>query len=472
MAQIQSGASADLLTIDPGAKGARTVLYDADGAPVCLANRSSEAGISKAGLPIGGWNDGNFRLARTDRIGSFGMSWHNTLLHEPVEGTVLNTSAWVNANTAFVTAQTATGINLNSTNLTTANAVTTFTSLKQLLKTQRTPLALRFRARVSTVANSVAELGFGLPSGIAAIANGAYWQFTTGGAVQPVVSINGLDITGTNVASSLVGTNYYTFDIIADDDSVKFTIQDSNTGIVLSEQELTVPLGQSRLWAVTHLPVFCRLFNGAIAPVSAPVLLVTDIYVSILDANWNKPWSHTLASMGKSALYSPTTLAQVQQFVNSAAPASATLSNTAAGYTTLGGLFQFVAVAGAVTDYLLFGFAVPAPYQLVITGLVIDAWNTGAAVATTPTLLTWGLGTNGTAANLTTGNFVRTPVGAQSLPIGTVVGASVQQISRQFQTPVVCEAGRFFAVILRMPVGTATASQVIAGSVGIDGYFE
>lgn len=50
--------------------------------------------------------------------------------------------------------------------------------------------------------------------------------------------------------------------------------------------------------------------------------------------------------------------------------------------------------------------------------------------------------------------------------------ANVAQIARQFQTPVVCEAGRQFAVILRMPVGTATASQIVQGSVSIDGYFE
>jgi hypothetical protein len=472
MAQIQSGASSDLLTIDPGAKGARAVLYDASGNPISLTDKLSDNGINKAGIPIGGWNDGNFRVARTDRIGSLGTTWHNTLFHEPVEGAVLNTAAWVNTNTTFVTAQTATGINLNSTSLTTANAVTTFISLKQFLKTQKTPLVVRFRARISTVANSVAELGFGMPSGTTSIANGAYWQFTSGGAVRPVLTINGTDITGTNVAGSLVGTNYYIFDIIADDDSVQFTIQDSNTGIVLSEQKLTVPLGQPRLWAVTHLPIFCRLFNGVIAPTSAPVFLLTDAYVFALDANWNKPWPHVLASMGKSALYSPTALTQTAQFANSAAPTSATLSNTAAGYTTLGGLFQFAAVAGAVTDYLLFSFTVPSPYQLVVTGISIDAWNTGAPVAVTPTLMVWGLGVNGTAANLNTGAFIRSTLGSQSFPVGAAVGANVAQIARQFQTPVVCEAGRQFAVILRMPVGTATVSQIIQGSVNIDGYFE
>jgi hypothetical protein len=34
------------------------------------------------------------------------------------------------------------------------------------------------------------------------------------------------------------------------------------------------------------------------------------------------------------------------------------------------------------------------------------------------------------------------------------------------------ESGRFLHVILAVPVGTATASQVIRGTVTIDGYFE
>lgn len=46
------------------------------------------------------------------------------------------------------------------------------------------------------------------------------------------------------------------------------------------------------------------------------------------------------------------------------------------------------------------------------------------------------------------------------------------QIVRTFSTPIHAPAGRWFHVILRMPVGTATASQVIAGNVSVEGYFE
>jgi len=65
-----------------------------------------------------------------------------------------------------------------------------------------------------------------------------------------------------------------------------------------------------------------------------------------------------MTGMGLSAAQSYTT--GLANYANSAAPASATLSNTAAGYTTLGGQFQFAAVAGAETDYALFAYTVPA----------------------------------------------------------------------------------------------------------------
>ena len=53
-----------------------------------------------------------------------------------------------------------------------------------------------------------------------------------------------------------------------------------------------------------------------------------------------------------------------------------------------------------------------------------------------------------------------------------MVGAKAERISKAFRTPLHCPFNRFVHVILRMPVGTATASQVIAGMVNIEGYFD
>lgn len=53
------------------------------------------------------------------------------------------------------------------------------------------------------------------------------------------------------------------------------------------------------------------------------------------------------------------------------------------------------------------------------------------------------------------------------------IGATATRVQKNFTAaPIVCESGRFVAVILRMPVATATASQVVQGLVGIDGFYE
>jgi hypothetical protein len=193
--------------------------------------------------------------------------------------------------------------------------------------------------------------------------------------------------------------------------------------------------------------------------------------VSALDSDYNLAVQDLMALMHRGIIDNPLTGAQLAAWANSAEPANATLSNTAAGYTTLGGKFQFAAVAGAATDYALFGFQVPAPATLVITGMSIDTWNVGAAVATTATLLTWGIKNNLTAVSLATATGNAIGVGAQVLPVATPIGGLANRLDRRFSSPIVCGPGRFIDVILRMPVGTATASQVIAGMINFEGYF-
>lgn len=289
--------------------------------------------------------------------------------------------------------------------------------------------------------------------------------------MPPGDTVNGVDQTGSDVRGLLNFANYYTFDVFLDDDEAVFIIQDTSTGLILSRQSIKLALSAQRLWSSSQVALQMRVYNTGVAPATAPQMFVTDVYCALLDGATNAPQSHVLASMLRDASAHPQTGAQLAQFANSAEPASATLSNTAAGYTTLGGKFQFAAVAGAATDYALFGFQVPSPATLMVTGIDIETWNTGAAVATTPTLLTWGLATNQTAVSLATAGAARVGLGAQDLPVAAAIGARAQRLSKQFATPIVCGPGRYLDIILRMPVATATASQVIAGMVNVEGYF-
>jgi len=170
--------------------------------------------------------------------------------------------------------------------------------------------------------------------------------------------------------------------------------------------------------------------------------------------------------------------AQTANHGNSAAPSSASLSNTAAGYTTLGGRFQFAAVGGADTDYALFAYQVPATHRLVVDRIGISTVNTGAAVATTATILDWSLGINSTAVSLATTDSGdtfgprRLPLGMQSFIVGAAIGAAAADLVREFPAALLIEPSKYLHVILAMPVATGTALQIIRGDVAINGWFE
>jgi hypothetical protein len=473
---VRDGDDSTTAKVDSASRGVRAHLVDPSGNPLAATEFDFPSSIE--GLPIIGQTDGNIRSIRTDRFGNIGTSVANPVIWEQMEGAVLNTQRWVNTATTFVTAQNAQGINLNNTNLTTANAVNVLISRKRISRISRNPIQVKFRARLSNFANSVNEVGVadGV-TGTTQILNGVYFQCTTLGAVQGVVALNGVEtvVTLNTFGGFTYNANageHYTFDILIDDDSVDFFIQTTASSRIVARGTFKVPNNAQRMIQGTKFLAFSRCFNSATVPATAPVHILNFFYMGFTELQISKPWPDILAGNSQHGRISPTAFTQTAQFANSAAPASATLSNTAAGYTTLGGLFQFAAIAGAATDYLLFSFTVPAPYSLHVKGITIESWNTGAAVATTPTLLVWGFGTNGTAANLGTGGFIRGTLGSQSFPVAAAVGANTNQINRRFEVPLVIEPGLILAIILRMPVGTATASQIVQGLVDIDGYFE
>jgi hypothetical protein len=454
---------------------ARTVLYGTT-TPVAKT-RGTFVNAADGILPVGGINDDTHRPLRLDRMGGTALALNTVVFHEPFEGATLSSpNRLTAASTTFAPAQTAVGgYNFNPTNLTTAAAASLLTTNRRFAKYQRCPLQVKIRARVGTVANSIVEFGFGLPaSQTAAPTVGAYWQVTTGGVLQAVLTYNSTDIASTPVV--MPGgwqNNFYTWDVILDDDEALFFVQATATGEIIAERRIQLPDPQVRLWDATRLPVFARVHNVG-TPASAPAFILSGIDVVMLDAFFNKPWAQTSAALGFGSEVLPTTFAQAANYANSAAPTSATLSNTAAGYATLGGQFQFAAVAGAETDYALFGFTVPVPYSFTCTGVDIDTFNTGAASATTPTLLQWFASPDQTAISLATATNRRVTLGTQSIPVGTAVGGQADRsVVRDFSNgPLVTNPGRIFVIGLKMPVGTATASQIIRGVVAVKGYFE
>jgi hypothetical protein len=473
MAYIQDGSSiAGNLAVETAAKAARGILYNAAGQPITRKHNAARDEVNDEGFVLAGYNDGNYRHIRADRTGGQAVALHTLLLTESFEGAVFPLARWKTASATYTNSQTAAaGFLINAASSVAASAGYQLRSARSFQRPQRAPLHFRARARIAHVNNAVAEIGFTDTSGFnTSHANGAYWQYTAGGLVQPVLTYNGADITGPAV-TGLNASNFHTWDVILFDDAAVFTVQDSSTGLIIAERKIPVPLTQAKMFGATRLYAFARVYTTAAAPASAPQMVISNVDVVQLDVMANKPWKEQMAESGYGAPYQPLTQVQAAQWANSAAPASAALSNIAAGYTTLGGLFQFAAVAGAATDYALFGFQCPAPYGFALDAIEIDTWNTGAAVAGTPTLMLWGLGVDQAAVSLA-GTIARVGLGAQSLPVGAAIGAKAERISVSFGTPLWTNPSNFLTLILRMPVGTATAGQVVQGMVNLRGRFE
>lgn len=454
-----------------------------DSAGINIAGVDSSGNV-KATLPttIGSGNqvrafyDDDLRPKIYSRFGTVSVGPRSLFFFDPVDGVAINTNLWVTAVTTMTIAQSAGGfISLNSAALTTANAAAQITGIKQVQFINAYPVVIRFFLKVSVAAqtNATMEAGAFVASGTSAPTDGVFFRWNSSGEFRCVVNSAGVETQ--SAAQTMPGTNTtLQMHIVVKGTSVDFYLANALLTTVSIPAGTSGPTSSSR-----YAPCF-RVYNGASPPVTAPEMHVAFCNVFVADLNHNKPWMHTLSGMGRSAYQSPiTTFAQSANWTNSTNPTSATLSNTAAGYTTLGGLFQFAAVVGASTDFALFGFQVPAGYQLYVTRISISAVNTGAAVATTATIMRWGVGLNSSAVSLATAESPptswsprRIALGQQAFLVGAAIGTQAIDIDRAFETALCVDSQRFFHIILAVPVGTATASQVISGTCQIEGYFE
>ena len=364
---------------------------------------------------------------------------------------------------------------LNSSGITTVSTGSMLQSWRVIpfYKANSTYVEFNINWTVDPVANWFAEWGVGNPTtAIAAMTDGVFFQIASG-------QLRGVCRNASVETSVDLGT-------LPDPAVVHDYVIEVTQGIVHFWHggdllgSIAIPNAQFGATSQPTLPVMVRTYNAAVAPSVGIKLQCSAIQASNGGTDFNRLWPTQQCGMGNSSVQAPTgaTVGQTANYANSAAPASATLSNTAAGYTTLGGQFQFAAVAGAETDYALFGYQVPTGSTLVIRGLWIDTMNTGAAVATTATWLQWSLAIGSSAVSLATADAAATKsparltLGNQVFPIAAAIGAQATRIDVNFDAPLVVNSAEFVHILLKMPLGTATASQVIRGVVGVNAYFE
>lgn len=415
------------------------------------------------------------------------VSTGNVVLYDQVDGSAVNTNLW-NPIVSGMTITNANGFyNVNAAPATTPGAYAILQTIKSIPLYGTLPLKVEVNAKVTNLpeANCTAELGIGTVSAATAPTDGAFFRWNAAGQFVCVINNGGAEtlsaaltgtITDTDGVSTItmppVTSVIHLFAIEIVEDKVLFFVDD------IQVAALTVPSGQAFPFSSGRQTVMARVWNGT-TPSLGATISIGQVVVKQEDLNQNKSWDEILCGIGRGAYQSPvSSFGQTANHANSTSPASATLSNTSAGYATLGGRFQFAAPAGAATDFALFAFQVLAGYQFFISSISIACLNTGAIGGLTGTILDWALGVNSSAVSLATtdgtGTWAprRIPLGMQAFAISAAVGAQPADITRRFDAPLVVDGGRYLHVILQIPVGLATASQVLRGDIFINGFFE
>jgi hypothetical protein len=441
-----------------------------------LPTNPAQAGYARL---VGRFDGGtSYRDVVVSQYGGLKTSPDSLQFFENFPSTNINYKVWNVQLTTFTVAQAADFLTLNSGNVTTANAVARIQTWRtfNIMKVFSTRITID--ALISSYQNNVTvELGVGIATGVAPPTDGAFFRYNNAGSLVGVLNYNGAEVS-TSALTLPTATVPHKHTINISDYGVDFYIDD------VFQAHLDCQAGTaSPLFYVNH-QILIRQYNGATAPALAVNLKIGQVQVIQRDLNNNRPWSTQAAGCGWGSYQQPsglTAAGQTANWANSAAPASATLSNTAAGYgpTLLGGQWQFAAVAGAETDYVLFAYLVPAQGKnMVIRGVHIETFNMGAAVATTPTVLQWALAVGTTAITLATADgagtvaATRIPIGSQYLPLSAPIGAQANTVDINLGAPVYAPAGTYVQLILKIPVGSATASEIIRGVAVINGYFE
>lgn len=404
--------------------------------------------------------------------------WDDEVFHYAAQ----NTSKHRHTATTLTAAYSAGFLNLNSGAVTTTTTGIIVTTYRYFPIFGASPTYAETYAALNAdpPTNCNMDLGLMLQNTATTIPlDGIYFRINSTG-VFGVMNNNGTEST-TSVFSgfTLTPNQVYKFLVAVNRDTIEFWINDILYGT------LSKPTNAGGPTFMTNLPWGVRQHHTGTAS-AAVQLRISSYNVTCGEFALNRLWTSAQAGMGLSAVQGPSgfTQGQTANYVNNTAPVSATLSNTTAGYTTLGGQFQFAAIAGAETDYALFAYQVTAPTTLIpgrnltIRGIWIDTMNTGAAVATTATWLQWAIAVGSTAVSLATSENANTraprriAIGNQVFPIAAAIGAQATRLDVNLDAPVVVEPGSFVHVILRMPLGTATASQIIRGVVGVNAYWE
>lgn len=441
-----------------------------------------ESTVTSSALPTGASTSalqttGNNSLASIDsklqfEYGNDGRvrTGEETLLFfDQINGNVVNSELWKATLSGMALTQTNGTMVLNSGSALTANSYYNLVSSKSFNRVFEFPIYVATQFKYTVGNTETIEFGLLSASTNSAPTDGFFIRINSTG-VYGVCNING-DETTSVITGPTANNNYYS-DIVIYDKSVAFEIQDIN-GNKYSTSIPFLPSAASN----ARLGVSYRIYNGGTTATTASTLSIYAVSVIQMDWATEKPYDEQMSSSTHNfSQIEPLTFVKTANWTNNTQPSTATLSNTTAGYTTLGGYFRFSNLNGSNTDYALFAYQVPVGFSLVINGITVDTAVT-TTLGATAGILSWAAGLGCSAVSLATTDSWPTssapkfvPLGMQGFSSASVAGTVGTPLNKHFDTPIVVEGGEYLHIILRVISGTGTGQYT--GMVGIDGYFE
>jgi len=476
---------------------------DVDADKQLLVKTNTDASKAGASVMFFENDDGTLTGSRYLKSGEVSPDWRvrtgtdSVLFTDNFNATTQNTNLWAYTFATLTAAQPGAGsVNFSAVQGTTSAHGAFMRTFQYFPLVNTAPLAVEFMGGMFTaplVAGEVWLAGLGLPTAaVTRPTDGAWWKLTTAGLVG-VLAFNGTEtesgvlVPFADITTGQVGK----YTMVVGEREVEFWVDDQLAG------EVEIPTGNATPWMGASAPVFMQKYNTSSVS-NTNTMRVFRVGVTLLDVTTSRPWGVTNSVMGQNAYngqngHTMGTTQAVGTITSGSTPnlpTSAAGSNTTANVTGLGGWGAINAAAGAATDFIATSYLNPASTinitgrNLIIKSVKISTINTGAAVATTPTTLLWSLAFGHTAVSLATtetASFAtatthaprRVQLGFQSAAVGTAIGGLYSpDVTFDFDSPIVVRPGEYLATVMKIVVGTATASQTITFNVTFDGNFE
>ena len=449
------------------------------------------AGINDDGTVVAGGRQ--TRVYVSEGNGLYAAS-KNLLWDDTFNSTTQNTSKYKCAFTTMVPAQAGGFLLLNSTNLTTINSNSGFQSWKNFPIFAKAELRLNVSAQIpnGNQANQLIEWGLFNAALNAATAptDGVFFRCNAAGELRGVINYNG---TETQTAAMTMPSTSVNHDwaIVTQTNTVLFYIDDILYGKI---NLLTDAPALGQPFMAASMPFTARMFIGASAPSLAPIIKISDMFISALGPDLARPWATQKAGFGHMGYQGQNggTMGSTANLNNSALAAATALSNTAV--TTgnpagLGGYAHSLPTLAVGTDGIITSYQNPVgstgqtPRNLIITGVwihsVVDAVLTGGPLA-----YVYSLAYGNSQVALTTADSIsftspttkaprRIALGVEGCIANALAGTTLSSsgVYRSFASPVVIAPGEFVAVVGRN-MGTATTLGSVVHTVGFDAYWE